>query len=504
MDLLQKIITLGNSIYIQCEKMKYCQKQCRRLGERVQGLLKPLISLQAQEGSNLEGLTPTLERFQTVLKESKQLIEKYNKKSNVEKFLKAGQNKILFSDVNRRLSDVWEELSLHLQVQQLGQGTGPSERASWTQEDQLDAEEDRQALQMLEDEERKLRETSMRQLKKCLREAMQAFKSLQKCTRAIPQESIKEIKKEELSGREWTPLRQNEISTIYLGEYYNCPVAIKVFNGPQAESVEIVRATFNQEIKSMKKFDSPNVLRIFGIFIDESAVATPRFSIVMEYCELGTLRDLLASKKDLTLTQRIILMLGAARGLNRLHRCKVPVLHRKINSSNFLVAEGFQVKLTGFELSDTQKSMSKKKDTKNDTQKSISKEKDTKNDRINSSVYKSPKRLGNVFEKYKIEDEIYSFGIVLWEIATGKIPFEGCSSDDVHNRVVKEKQQEPLGEECPFQLQEIINSCRALEPSERPSVQDIIEKLDSFCRPCAETEDMESLQEKQNEAPTLS
>lgn len=132
--------------------MKYCQKQCRRLGERIQGLLKPLINLQAQEGSNLEDLTPTLERFQTVLKESEQLIDKYNKKSNVEKFLKAGQNKILFSDVNRRLSDVWEALSLHLQVQQLGQGTGPSERASWAQEDQLDAEEDRQALQMLADE----------------------------------------------------------------------------------------------------------------------------------------------------------------------------------------------------------------------------------------------------------------------------------------------------------------------------------------------------------------
>ncbi|XP_049643396.1 mixed lineage kinase domain-like protein [Suncus etruscus] len=482
MDLLQKIITLGNSIYKQCEKMKYCQKQCQRLGERVKGLLKPLISLQAQEGSNLEGLTPTLKRFQMVLKESKQLIEKYNTKSNVEKFLKAGQNKILFSDVNRRLSDVWEELSLHLQVQQLGQGTGPSERASWAREDQLDAEEDRQALHMLA-EERKLRETSMRQMEKCLKGAMQAFKLLQKHTRAIPRESIKEIKKEELSGREWTPLRQTEISTIYLGQYYNCPVAIKVFNGPQANSVEIVRGEFYKEIKSMKKFDSPNVLRIFGICIDES-VATPRFSIVMEYCEFGTLRDLLASKKDLTLTQRIILMRGAARGLNRLHRCEVPVLHGKINSSNFLVAEGFQVKLTGFELSTTQNS--------------ISREKERKKYRINSSAYLSPRKLENVFNIYIIKDEIYSFGIVLWEIATGKIPFEGkrnqgwgllsnsvvsvpgCSYDDVHNRVVQKKDPEPLGKECPFQLQEIINSCRALEPSERPSIQDIIEKLDSF------------------------
>ncbi|KAK1330445.1 hypothetical protein QTO34_010634 [Cnephaeus nilssonii] len=62
-----------------------------------------------------------------------------------------------------------------------------------------------------------------------------------------------------------------------------------------------------------------------------------------------------------------------------------------------------------------------------------------------------------------------SFGIVLWEIVTGKIPFEGHDSRKIRQLVAKDKHQEPLGEDCPSQLQEIIDSCRAYEPSMRLS-----------------------------------
>jgi len=50
------------------------------------------------------------------------------------------------------------------------------------------------------------------------------------------------------------------------------------------------------------------------------SVTPPQLSIVMEYCELGTLRELLDREKDLTLAKRIILAMGAARGLYRYQR----------------------------------------------------------------------------------------------------------------------------------------------------------------------------------------
>lgn len=458
MDKLGQIISLGQLIYTKCEEMKYCRKQCQRLGKRVHGLLQPLQRLQDQGTNNLpDDITAALGRFEAVLKEARKQIEKFSNKASIWKFVTAGSDKILFQEVNERLRDVWEELLLLLQVDQWNSVSNASPGASWLQEDRQDAEEDGNEsvrailIQMRIDVE---------EIKETLKQRSQ------KPTQEIPQEQIKEIKKEHLVRIPWILLKKNNLSTLYRGEYHRSPVTIKVFNNPQAGSVGIVRHTFNNEIRTMKKFDSPNILRIFGICIDE-AVKPPEFSIVMEYCELGTLRELLDKEKDLTMSVRILLVLGAAKGLYRLHHSETPQLHRNINSSSFLVTGGYDVKLAGFELSETRASISRGTKT-------------TKAEKVSSTAYASPQRLKNVFCKYNREAEIYSFGIVLWEIVTGKIPFEGCDSKKIYELVAEGQKQEPVGEDCPKLLQEIIDECRAHEPSQRPSVDGILERLSAI------------------------
>ncbi|XP_014648168.1 PREDICTED: mixed lineage kinase domain-like protein isoform X1 [Ceratotherium simum simum] len=413
MDTVGQIISLGLYIYKQCEEMKYCQKQCRRLGSRVHGLLQPLRKLQAQGEGNLPAeITTALNRFHAVLKEARRQIDEFSNKSNIRKFLTAGHEKILFSEVNERLRDVGEELSLLLQVDQWMHLSSINQKVSWQQEDQQDAEEDMQVFQTPRSGS-EIIEASLRKLEIDMKETTKIVRQyLQKPVKEIPHDQIKEIKKEELSGYDWILLRKNEFSALYKGEYHKSPVAIKVFNKPQARSIGIVRHTFNNEIRAMKKFDSPNILRIFGICIDET-VTPPQFSIVMEYCELGTLRELLDREKELMFAVRIVLVLGAATGLYRLHHSEASTeLHRNISSTSFLVAEGYKVKLAGFELSKTQTSISRETKGK-------------EAERVRSAAYISPQRLENVFDRYDIKAEIYSFGIVLWEIATGKIPFEG-------------------------------------------------------------------------------
>eukprot|EP00069_Balaena_mysticetus_P011213 bmy_21114T0 len=90
------------------------------------------------------------------------------------------------------------------------------------------------------------------------------------------------------------------------------------------------------------------------------------------------------------------------------------------------------------------------------------------------------KRLENVYNKYDIKAEIYSFGIVLWEIATGKSPFEAshpiismprCDSRKIYQLVAVDRHQEPVDKDCPSQLQEIIDDCCVYEPSRRPCVK---------------------------------
>ncbi|KAM9607121.1 LOW QUALITY PROTEIN: mixed lineage kinase domain-like protein [Trichechus inunguis] len=370
MDELKQIISLGQLVYQQCEEMKYCWNQCQRLGKHIHGLLQPLQMLQDQGQKNLSTqLTAALLSFQTVLEEAKMQIKKFNNKSNVQKFLTAGTDKILFSAVNKRLRDVSEELSLVLQVDQR------TFHQTWQKEDQRDAEEDM---------------------------------NLKKPINKLPQEQIKEIEKEQISGSPWIQLRKNEDSTLYKGEYHKCPVTIKAFSNPQATSIGTVRQTFNNEIRTMKKFDSPNVLRIFGICIDEKENPA-QFCIIMEHCEFGTLRELLDKEQNLEFGVCIFLS-GAARGLYRLHHSEEPELHRNISSTSFLVAEGYHVKLAGFELSKTQTSISRKV-------------KERRAEKVNSTAYVSPQGLKK-YHKYDIKAEIYSFGIVLWEIATGKILFK--------------------------------------------------------------------------------
>ncbi|KAM7059155.1 mixed lineage kinase domain-like protein isoform 2-T3 [Molossus nigricans] len=474
MDILKDIISLGTCVYKQCETMQDCKKQCQRLRSRIQGLLQPLQRLQAQGERNLSPeMTTALSTFQAVLKEAKKQVDDFSNKSYVHKILTSRKDKRLFKDVNRRLNDVLKELSLLLQVYLWVPSSSINQEAHWEQEDQQDAEEDWQVFQSLTGSENI--EASLEQLKNDVKKIMEANMKkiietsshyVQNLMKRVSEYQIKEIKKEELPESDWILQRENEFSKVFKGKYHQSPVAIKVFNNVQAKNIGTVRLTFNNEIKAMKKFDSPNILRIFGICIDEK-VTPPQFSIVMEYCDLGTLRELLDQKKDFRMAERIILALGAARGLYRLHHSEPPELHRNISSSSFLVTNDYQVKLSGFELSKTQTSISKATKTK-------------RAERVSSTAYVSPQILENIFDKYDIKAEIYSFGIVLWEIATGKIPFEGYDSKKIYQLVAVDRYQEPLGEDCPSQLQEIIDDCRAYEPFQRPSVNGILEKLSIF------------------------
>lgn len=150
MDTLGTVISLGQSVYKRCEEMKYCKQQCQRLKDRVHCLLKPLQILQAQEKKNLSTeITEALNHFQAVLEEAKKKINKFNNKPYILKFLTANGDRRLFKDINQRLSDVWEELSLVFQMSQWASVLRIGQNASWQQEDKQDAEEDWRVFQSL-------------------------------------------------------------------------------------------------------------------------------------------------------------------------------------------------------------------------------------------------------------------------------------------------------------------------------------------------------------------
>ncbi|KAH0619457.1 hypothetical protein JD844_000100 [Phrynosoma platyrhinos] len=185
----------------------------------------------------------------------------------------------------------------------------------------------------------------------------------------IPMEII-EIQKSLITNR--TLLMEAKKYLLFKGEYYKSPVAIKVFRNPLTTNTQKVRRIFEEEIKTLKRLESPYILRMYGICIDETG-ETFWASSLHQTGDKG-----------------------------QLHRC--------INSTNFLVAKGYCVKLSGFKLEQTESSISGR--LKEKTPKEVA-----------SSAYICPEGLASVNHPYSKASEIYSFGIVLWEIATGKIPF---------------------------------------------------------------------------------
>ncbi|OXB54291.1 hypothetical protein ASZ78_002918 [Callipepla squamata] len=206
---------------------------------------------------------------------------------------------------------------------------------------------------------------------------------------------------------------------------------------------------------------------MYGICIEEKALSAhlsasdgiPCFSIVMEYCKHGTLRQVLTKQRHLSWEVRIRMALGAARGLYRLHQTEEKSrLHGCICSSKFLVAGDYCVKLSGFELCETESSIKRKVNKKNFNQ-------------VCMLAYIAPENLMDIYYPYKRSCEIYSFGIVLWEIATSEIPFEGCSLQEIRDKICDHRYQDPVGEDCPEELEKVINQCRAFDPFQRPSAE---------------------------------
>ncbi|XP_038130764.1 mixed lineage kinase domain-like protein, partial [Cyprinodon tularosa] len=281
---------------------------------------------------------------------------------------------------------------------------------------------------------------------------------------------IRIIKPEELKNVETEPFMTTTTSKVYKGEFGGFMVAIKKYSGATNTKPREIKSIFDKEVDNMKRFESPNILRMFGICIQGENTSNPEFLVIMEYCKNGSLRDFLNSKHELLWTRKASMCLDAAQGLYRLHLSEeVSKLHMGITSSKFLVDENYRVKLGGLELAKTETSLKR-------TAKDKEKDKD-----ISSVCYSSPQQLGNINHTYSKECEIYSLGIVLWEIATRKKPFEDCGGDDniIYKKVFENKYQEPLPADCPESLGELITACRAYESSERPSAGVLVDKLRS-------------------------
>ncbi|GMI80200.1 hypothetical protein like AT3G06620 [Hibiscus trionum] len=245
---------------------------------------------------------------------------------------------------------------------------------------------------------------------------------------------------------------QGSCGTVYHGLWFESDVAIKVFS-KQEYSEDVIHA-FRQEVSLMKRLRHPNVLLFMGV-----VVSSERLCIVTEFLPRGSLFDLLQrNTTKLGWRRRVNMALDIARGMNYLHNCNPPIIHRDLKSSNLLVDKNWTVKVGDFGLSRL----------KHETYLS------TKNGK-GTPQWMAPEVLRS--EPSDEKSDVYSFGVVLWELATEKIPWDSHNSMQLIGAVGFMNQRLEIPKELDPRWASIIEICWHSDPQCRPTFQELLNKL---------------------------
>ncbi|KAK7329567.1 hypothetical protein VNO77_23737 [Canavalia gladiata] len=256
------------------------------------------------------------------------------------------------------------------------------------------------------------------------------------------------------------PIGQGSCGTVYHAVWYGSDVAVKVFSKQEYSDDMIL--SFRQEVSVMKRLRHPNVILFMG------AVTSPqRLCIVTEFLPRGSLFRLLQrNTSKLEWRRRVHMALDIARGVNYLHHCNPPIIHRDLKSSNILVDKNWTVKVGDFGLSRL----------KHETYLTTKTGKGT-------PQWMAPEVLRNELSDEK--SDVYSFGVILWELATEKIPWDTLNPMQVIGAVGFMNHRLEIPADVDPQWASIIENCWHSDPACRPTFQELLERLRDLHRQCA-------------------
>ena len=217
---------------------------------------------------------------------------------------------------------------------------------------------------------------------------------------------------------------------------------------------------FALEVDIMRRLRHPNVLLLMGV-----VTAAGSLSIVTEFIHRGSLFKLLhrpqpeAVKASLAEDRRRIrLCIDVAKGMHYLHTCIPIIVHRDLKSPNLLVDKDWTVKVCDFGMSRMKKNtfLSSKSNA-------------------GTPEWMAPEVLRN--EESDEKCDVYSYGVILWEIATMKEPWAELNAMQVVGAVGFQGKRLDLenSEICP-EMKELLKRCFSEKSSERPSFLECCEK----------------------------
>eukprot|EP01114_Cavostelium_apophysatum_P014364 TRINITY_DN3705_c0_g1_i1.p1 TRINITY_DN3705_c0_g1~~TRINITY_DN3705_c0_g1_i1.p1 ORF type:complete len:636 (+),score=121.08 TRINITY_DN3705_c0_g1_i1:92-1999(+) len=249
---------------------------------------------------------------------------------------------------------------------------------------------------------------------------------------------------------------------VYVATWRSTVVAVKKMKFPSVSTAaerESFLADFEKEAAIMRSIRHPNVLQFLGICSVKSEIC-----IITEFMPKGSLHRILHDPHAvLDWEIKLKVSIDVCRGMNYLHKCEPIIIHRDLKSHNLLVDENFKVKVSDFGLATLVTTQSSGSMTA-----------------CGTPAYTAPEVLRN--ERYDTSADVFSFGVVLWELVTRKEPHKGIPPFQVVYLVGTQGKRLTIPSTCPPSITQIIQECWRDEPSERPTFEELTAALEDLLR----------------------
>mmetsp|Transcript_24869 Transcript_24869/g.48934 ORF Transcript_24869/g.48934 Transcript_24869/m.48934 type:complete len:905 (-) Transcript_24869:80-2794(-) len=271
---------------------------------------------------------------------------------------------------------------------------------------------------------------------------------------------------------------------VHEGSYFDQEVAVKKLHAHiEADPNAVV--DFENEAEIWKKLTFQNILQLYGVSLEPGNLC-----MVMEKCAMS-LSDLLyntAKHPELPWEERLVIARDIASGMFYLH--EKTILHRDLKSMNVLLSKDGIVKICDF-------GMAKVKNTAGNDPMSVT-----------SGVKGTPQWLApEIAEgngKYTRESDVYSFGIILWEIASRRLPYSDNGDESIFTVLLKILKGARPGlsgleypsEEIKLRFESLMTRCWSQDISQRPQFAEVLEEIKDMLNVLS-GKDMQAVKEQQ-------
>ncbi|GMJ06934.1 serine/threonine/tyrosine kinase 46 [Hibiscus trionum] len=236
---------------------------------------------------------------------------------------------------------------------------------------------------------------------------------------------------------------------LYKGTYRSQEVAIKVLK-PERINTDLQKE-FAQEIFIMRKVRHKNVVQFIG-----ACTKPPNLYIVTEFMSGGSVYDYLHKQKGVfKLPSLLKVAIDVSKGMNYLHQNNI--IHRDLKAPNLLMDENEVVKVADFGVA------------------RVKAQSGVMTAETGTYRWMAPEVIEH--KPYDHKADVFSFGIVLWELLTGKLPYESLTPLQAAVGVVQKGLRPIIPKNTNPKLAELLERCWQLDPTLRPDFSEIIEIL---------------------------